>query len=105
MVCLSLPWKLPQIPTRRRPPPGIATCTSCFSCADLSCVSDSCSGKKTYIGSPNDNIPFGEEICSIADHIVRGQGFSSPFHLDTGPIAWVAPVYPYLVALVFRLFD
>jgi hypothetical protein len=60
--------------------------------------------KKTYIGSPNDNIPFGEEICSIADHIVRGQGFSSPFHQDTGPTAWVAPVYPYLVALVFRLF-
>src|SRR6267143_2503503 len=47
MVCLSLPRKLPQIPIRRRrPPPGIATCTSCFSCADLSCVSDSCSGKK-----------------------------------------------------------
>ena len=60
--------------------------------------------KKTYIGSPNDNIPFGEEICSIADHIVRGQGFSSPFHQDTGPTAWIAPVYPYLVALVFRLF-
>jgi len=37
-------------------------------------------------------------------HIVRGQGFSSPFHQDTGPTAWVAPVYPYLVALVFRLF-
>jgi len=60
--------------------------------------------KKTYIGSSNDNLPFGEEICSIADHIVHGQGFSSPFHLDTGPTAWVAPVYPYLVALVFRLF-
>ncbi|SRR6266576_619318 len=49
MVCLSLPRKLPQIPTdlpwrkirptRRRRPQGIATCTSCFSCADLSCVS------------------------------------------------------------------
>jgi 4-amino-4-deoxy-L-arabinose transferase-like glycosyltransferase len=60
--------------------------------------------KKTYVGSPNDNLPFGAEICSIAGHIVRGQGFSSPFHLDTGPTAWIAPVYPYLVALVFRLF-
>jgi hypothetical protein len=46
--------------------------------------------KKTYIGSPNDNLPFGAEICSIADHIVRGQGFSSRFHQDTGPPAWVA---------------
>jgi len=57
--------------------------------------------KKTYVGSPNDNVPFGAEICSIADHIVRGQGFSSPFHQDTGPTAWIAPAYPYLVSLVF----
>src|SRR5712672_1212734 len=60
--------------------------------------------KKTYVYIPGNAIPFGPEVCSIASHIVRGQGFSSPFHLDTGPTAWVAPVYPYLVALVFRLF-
>ena len=60
--------------------------------------------KKTYVGSPNDNVPFGAEICSIADHIVRGQGFSSPFHQDTGPTAWIAPAYPYFVSLVFRIF-
>jgi 4-amino-4-deoxy-L-arabinose transferase-like glycosyltransferase len=60
--------------------------------------------KKTYVGSANDNLPFGAEICSIADHIVRGQGFSSPFHQQTGPTAWVAPAYPYLVSLVFRVF-
>jgi len=60
--------------------------------------------KKTYVYIPGNAIPFGPEVCSIASHIVRGQGFSSPFHQDTGPTAWVAPVYPYLVALVFRLF-
>ncbi len=60
--------------------------------------------KRTYIGSPQENLPFGEEICSIADHIVRGQGFSSPFHQDTGPTAWIAPAYPYFVSLVFRIF-
>jgi 4-amino-4-deoxy-L-arabinose transferase-like glycosyltransferase len=60
--------------------------------------------KKTYVGSPNDNVPFGAEICSIADHIVRGQGFSSPFHQDTGPTAWIAPAYPYFVSLVFHIF-
>jgi 4-amino-4-deoxy-L-arabinose transferase-like glycosyltransferase len=60
--------------------------------------------KKTYVYIPGNAVPFGPEVCSIASHIVRGQGFSSPFHQDTGPTAWVAPVYPYLVALVFRLF-
>jgi 4-amino-4-deoxy-L-arabinose transferase-like glycosyltransferase len=60
--------------------------------------------KKTYVGSVHSNNPFGVEICSIASHIVQGKGFSSPFIADTGPTAWVAPVYPYFVALVFRLF-
>src|SRR5260370_27406758 len=60
--------------------------------------------KKTYIRAPGSILPFGAEICSIAEHIVRGQGFSSPFVQDTGPTAWIAPVYPYLAALVFRLF-
>jgi 4-amino-4-deoxy-L-arabinose transferase-like glycosyltransferase len=60
--------------------------------------------KKTYIRAPGSILPFGAEICSIAEHIVRGQGFSSPFNQDTGPTAWIAPVYPYLCALVFRVF-
>jgi 4-amino-4-deoxy-L-arabinose transferase-like glycosyltransferase len=60
--------------------------------------------KKTYVGDEHSNTPFGVEICSIAAHIVRGKGFSSPFFADTGPTAWIPPVYPYLVAAVFRLF-
>ena len=44
------------------------------------------------------------EVSSIAAHIARGQGFSSPFAVDTGPTAWVAPAYPYMVAAVFKLF-
>jgi 4-amino-4-deoxy-L-arabinose transferase-like glycosyltransferase len=60
--------------------------------------------KKTYVRSPGSILPFGAEICSIAEHIVRGQGFSSPFYQDTGPTAWIAPIYPYLCALVFRIF-
>ncbi len=58
---------------------------------------------KTYVGSPLTRLPFGQEVCSIAAHIVRGKGFSSPFLVDTGPTAWVAPIYPYFVALVFRI--
>ena len=60
--------------------------------------------RKTYISSPGSILPFGLEICSIAAHIVRGQGFSSPFMTDTGPTAWIAPIYPYMVAVVFRIF-
>jgi 4-amino-4-deoxy-L-arabinose transferase-like glycosyltransferase len=60
--------------------------------------------KKTYVYRPPSFFPFGPEVCSIAEHIARGQGFSSPFFKDTGPTTWIAPVYPYLVALVFRLF-
>jgi 4-amino-4-deoxy-L-arabinose transferase-like glycosyltransferase len=60
--------------------------------------------KKTYVSSPGSILPFGLEICSIAAHIVRGQGFSSPFMIDTGPTAWIAPIYPYMVAVVFRIF-
>ena len=60
--------------------------------------------KKTYIRSPGSILPFGAEVCSIAEHIVLGKGFSSPFYQDTGPTAWIAPVYPYMCALVFWLF-
>jgi 4-amino-4-deoxy-L-arabinose transferase-like glycosyltransferase len=60
---------------------------------------------RTYVGSANTNNPFGAEVCRIAAHIAAGQGFQSPFHdANTGPSAWVAPVYPYLVAAAFRLF-
>src|SRR5258706_9428229 len=44
------------------------------------------------------------EVSSIAAHIARGQGFSSPFAADTGPTAWIAPAYPYFVAAVFKIF-
>lgn len=60
---------------------------------------------RTYVGSANTSTPFGAEVCRIAAHIAAGEGFRSPFHGgDTGPSAWVAPAYPYLVAGVFRLF-
>jgi 4-amino-4-deoxy-L-arabinose transferase-like glycosyltransferase len=44
------------------------------------------------------------EVTCIAAHIATDKGFSSPFCTDTGPTAWVAPVYPYFVSLAFRLF-
>jgi 4-amino-4-deoxy-L-arabinose transferase-like glycosyltransferase len=49
-------------------------------------------------------IPFMFESGNIAASIAKGNGFSSPFHVETGPTAWMAPVYPLLLASVFRIF-
>src|ERR1700691_2178669 len=46
----------------------------------------------------------GWEMGRIAAAIARGQGFSNPFDVITGPTAWEPPLYPYLTAGVFRLF-
>ncbi len=50
------------------------------------------------------NFLFGYETGRIAASLAQGTGFANPFSGITGPTAWVAPVYPYLAALVFRLF-
>ena len=49
-------------------------------------------------------IPFLFEPGNIAASVVTGKGFSSPFRVETGPTAWLTPVYPLLLAGVFRLF-
>ena len=48
--------------------------------------------------------PFEQETGSIAYSLVTGKGFSNPFKRDTGPTAWLTPVYPLLVAVAFKLF-
>ena len=40
---------------------------------------------------------FAQETGSIAQALATGRGFSSPFGKDTGPTAWLTPVYPLLV--------
>ena len=60
--------------------------------------------RKMYVQNPALPYPYTMEVSSIAAHLARGQGFSSPFLRDTGPTAWVAPIYPLLVAAVFKLF-
>ncbi|HEX8836096.1 MAG TPA: glycosyltransferase family 39 protein [Candidatus Acidoferrum sp.] len=47
---------------------------------------------------------FSQETGSIAKSLATGRGFSSPFGKDTGPTAWLTPVYPLLVAGIFRVF-
>ena len=48
---------------------------------------------------------FGWETGRIARSIAIGRGFSSPFTLEyTGPTAWLAPIYPCILAGVFKVF-
>src|SRR5271165_2681020 len=47
---------------------------------------------------------FGYETGAVAYSLATGHGFSSPFVGATGPTAWLAPVYPSLCALVFKIF-
>jgi 4-amino-4-deoxy-L-arabinose transferase-like glycosyltransferase len=55
-------------------------------------------------GGPGATTPYGYEAGSIADAIVSGRGFSSPFpSVRTGPTAFLCPLYPYLVAGIFKV--
>lgn len=54
-------------------------------------------------GSSDFNL-FGWEMGWTARSIFLGHGFSSPFQQLTGPTALVPPLYPYLLAGVFKLF-
>jgi 4-amino-4-deoxy-L-arabinose transferase-like glycosyltransferase len=51
-----------------------------------------------------DHWRFAYENGRLARSIAQGHGFSSPLFADTGPSAWMTPVYPYLIAAVFKLF-
>lgn len=49
-------------------------------------------------------IPFLFEPGNIAASVAEGKGFGSPLRVDTGATAWMTPVYPLLLASVFRVF-
>jgi hypothetical protein len=52
-----------------------------------------------------DNLPFGYETGAVAAAIAQGRGFSSPLKfVQTGPTAWFTPIYPYLLAGIFKCF-
>ena len=54
--------------------------------------------------SPAVQVRSHTEVFAIAISLVQGHGFSSPFFAPSGPTAFLAPGYPFLVAAVFRLF-
>jgi 4-amino-4-deoxy-L-arabinose transferase-like glycosyltransferase len=50
-----------------------------------------------------DNFSFGYEMGRIGRAIATGRGFADPFDGQTGPTAWEPPLYPYLIAGVFKI--
>jgi 4-amino-4-deoxy-L-arabinose transferase-like glycosyltransferase len=55
-----------------------------------------------------DHFQFGWEAARIARALVTGYGYSDPFsnffRPHTGPTAWLPPIYPLLIAAVFKAF-
>lgn len=49
-------------------------------------------------------IPFLFESGNIAVSLASGRGFASPFRVDTGPTAWMTPLYPLLLSWILRVF-
>ncbi len=49
-------------------------------------------------------VPFEQETGNIAFALSQGKGFSNLFRQNTGPTAWIPPVYPFLLSLIFRVF-
>src|SRR6202453_4952920 len=59
----------------------------------------------TYrIRSYDDHMLFGEEMGRIARALATGFGFADPFRGHTGPTAWVGPLFPLILAGVFKTF-
>ena len=51
----------------------------------------------------DDHMLFGEEMGRVARALATGFGFSDPFRGHTGPTAWVGPLFPLVLAGVFKL--
>ena len=52
----------------------------------------------------DDHMLFGEEMGRVARALATGFGFSDPFRGHTGPTAWVGPLFPLILAGIFKLF-
>lgn len=58
-----------------------------------------------YRVSPlEDHFKFGWEMGRIARSLAIGHGYANPFDHPSGPTAWVTPLYPLILAGVFKIF-
>lgn len=51
-----------------------------------------------------DHFQFGWEMGRIARALATGYGYADPFVGHTGPTAWTPPIFPLLLAGIFKLF-
>src|ERR1700761_689063 len=59
----------------------------------------------TYrIRPQEDHLQFGWEMGRIARALAAGFGYADPFTGHSGPTAWSPPLYPLLIAGVFKIF-
>ncbi len=59
----------------------------------------------TYrIRPEEDHLQFGWEMGRIARALATGFGYADPFTGHSGPTAWSPPLYPLLIAAVFKVF-
>jgi hypothetical protein len=59
----------------------------------------------TYRIRPDeDHLQFGWEMGRIARALATGFGYADPFTGHSGPTAWSPPLYPLLIAGVFKIF-
>ncbi len=49
-------------------------------------------------------VPFLNEAGNIAFSLAKGHSYSSPWWQETGPTAWLTPVYPWIVSILYRIF-
>jgi 4-amino-4-deoxy-L-arabinose transferase-like glycosyltransferase len=57
-----------------------------------------------HLRTDGDHFQFGWEMGRIARALVTGYGYADPFTGHTGPTTWVPPLYPLLIAGVFKVF-
>jgi hypothetical protein len=95
---LNLP-ETPDWPARSLPRRSLAVILSTALITRLAVLVD------TLRNYPHNHLyTHGIEMGLLADSLIHGLGYSSPFGVPTGPTAFIAPGYPTLVAAVFLIF-
>jgi len=57
-----------------------------------------------FLNPGRDHWEFGFEVGMVARSIATGHGFANPFWGETGPTAWLTPVFPYFLSRIFIIF-
>lgn len=56
------------------------------------------------VRTSDNHFAFGWEMGCVGRAIASGRGFSDPYCVPSGPSAWEPPLYPFLIAGVFKIF-